>query len=155
MRYLAISVLVAAAVFLWVYFARDRFVEGLIPSLLSIFSLQLDGELWGYFKGYYGNLWYLQTYFPMLLLVPFMIGFPSFARLKYVVLFFLFILYLLMTYQYEGYEFLLRAWGDILFYSFFFVLGTTYRIEEKSIATRQIHLFTGADLPSGLPDILS
>ncbi|MDX1269808.1 MAG: DUF1214 domain-containing protein, partial [Oceanisphaera sp.] len=48
--------------------------EGLGPSLMSIFTLQLSGELWGYFKGYYGNLWYLHTYFPMLLLVPVMIA---------------------------------------------------------------------------------
>lgn len=138
LRYLAITVLVAAGTIFWVYFFRDRVPDGLPASLLSIFTLQLSGELWGYFKGYYGNLWYLHTYFPMLLLVPVIIGSPFFPRFKYSLLFLLFILYFLMTYQYKGHVFLLRSWGDIFFYCLFLVLGTIYRTKEEGLSTRLV-----------------
>ena len=138
LKYLAITAVVAAGVLLWVFLFKDRVVEGLGPSLLSIFTLQLSGELWGYFKGYYGNLWYLHTYFPLLLLVPIMIGLPLFARLRFVILFFILVLYFLFTYEHRGHIFLLREWGDILFYSFVFMLGVVYRMEEKSVAPRHV-----------------
>ena len=138
LMYLIITVLVAAGTILWIYFIRDRVPDGLPASLLSMFTLKLSGELWGYFKGYYGNLWYLHTYFPMLLLVPVIIGSPFFPRFKYSVLFLLFILYFLMTYQYKGHVFLLRSWGDIFFYCCFFVLGTIYRIKEEELSVRLV-----------------
>jgi fucose 4-O-acetylase-like acetyltransferase len=138
LRYLVITALVASGTVLWVYFFRDRIPDGLPASLLSMFTLKLSGELWGYFKGYYGNLWYLHTYLPMLLLVPVMVGIPFFPRFKYVVLFVLLILYYLMTYEYKGHVFLLRSWGDIFFYSFFYVLGTVYRIKEEELSARLV-----------------
>ncbi|MEE4167203.1 MAG: acyltransferase family protein, partial [Desulfocapsaceae bacterium] len=127
-------------VLLWVYFFRDRVPADLPASLLSIFTLQLSGELWGYFKGYYGNLWYLHTYFPMLLLVPLLLGWPLFPRFRYPLLLLLLVLYYLMTYHYPGHVFLLRSWGDIFFYCFFFVLGTVYRTKEKSIRVSPVLL---------------
>jgi len=133
-RYLVLTVVVAIAILAWVYFVKDRIPDGLTDSLLSMFTLRLSGELWGYFKGYYGNLWYLHTYFPMLLIIPLIIGLPTFPRYKYLVLIALLVCYLLMTYKYKYHIFLLRAWGDVFFYSFFFVLGTVYRIQEKKLS---------------------
>ena len=140
LRYLVIAILVAIGVLAWVYFALDRIPEGLQESLVSIFTLKLSGELWGYFKGFYGNLWYLHTYFPMLLIIPFVIGTPLFPKFRYLILIILFALYWLMTYQIKGHVFLLRAWGDILFYCFIFVLGTVYRLSEQKLTTRYILL---------------
>lgn len=145
LRYLVITILVAAGTLTWVYFFRDRIPDGLPTSLLSIFTLKLSGELWGYFKGYYGNLWYLHTYFPMLLLVPVMVGTPFFPRFKYVLLFVLLILYYLMTYQYKGHVFLLRSWGDIFFYSFFYILGTIYRIKEDRLSASLVLISLGVN----------
>ena len=138
LRYLVITILVAIGVLIWVYFALDRVPDGLQASLASMFTLSLSGELWGYFKGYYGNLWYLHTYFPMLLIIPFLIGTPLFPKFRYLLLIILFALYWLMTYEIKGHVFLLRAWGDILFYCFIFVLGTSYRVSEKKLTTRRI-----------------
>ena len=143
LRYLVITILVAAGTLIWVYFFRDRIPDGLPASLLSMFTLKLSGELWGYFKGYYGNLWYLHTYFPMLLLVPVMVGVPFFPRYKYAVLFVLLILYYLMTYQFKGHVFLLRSWGDIFFYSFFFVLGTVYRVKKDRLSAPLVFMSFG------------
>ena len=132
--YLAITGVVACATLLWVLIFKERIPDDLLSSLLSIFTLQLSGELWGYFKGYYGNLWYLHTYFPLLLLVPFLLGTPLYPRLRYLILALLLTGYWLMTYHYKGHVFLLREWGDVLFYAFIFVLGTSYRFKENQLS---------------------
>jgi fucose 4-O-acetylase-like acetyltransferase len=140
LKYLVIAALVAAGIVIWALLVRGRWIEGLSTSLLSIFSMQLTGELWGYFKGFYGNLWFLHTYFPLLLILPLLIGFPQFSRNKHLVLFYLLLLYLLMTYQYTGHIFLLREWGDVFLYGFFLVLGTVYRITETELRRKDVLL---------------
>ncbi len=145
LRYLVITILVVVGTLVWLYVFLDRIPDGLGESLLSVLSMKLSGELWGYFKGYYGNLWYLHTYFPMLLIVPVVIGLPFFPRFKYSVLLFLLVLYFLMTYQFKGHVFLLRSWGDIFFYCFFFVLGTVYRTEEDRLPARLVLFSLGVN----------
>ena len=132
--YLAVTGVVACATLLWVFIFKERIPDGLLSSLLSIFTLQLTGELWGYFKGYYGNLWYLHTYFPLLLLVPFLLGTPLYPRIRILIMTLLLTGYWLMTYHFKGHIFLLREWGDVLFYGFIFVLGSSYRIKENRLS---------------------
>ena len=115
-------------------------------SLLSIFRVDLQGETWGYLKLYSGNLWYLRTYFPLLLLSPFLVGLSVFRKAKVPLLVFVFLGYALATYHYKGHVFLLAEAGQVMFYAIYFVLGALYRSCERDFGSKAVALSLGLNL---------
>ncbi len=146
LQYVVISFLVAGGILLWIYFGEGRPQRGLWKSLLSIFRVNVQGEMWGVLKLYNGNLWYLRTYFPLLLLAPFLVGLSVFRRAKIPLLVFVFLGYALATYHYKHHLFLLVRTGQVMFYAIFFVLGALYRSCERDFGSKAVALSLGLNL---------
>jgi peptidoglycan/LPS O-acetylase OafA/YrhL len=140
LQYVIISLLVAVGLLIWIRLGGDRLPRGMWRSLLSIFRVELTGELWGHLKNYDGNLWYLRAYFPLLLLVPFLVGTTFFRHAKGPLLAFVFICYALFTYHYRRHVILLAPAGRVFFYATYFVVGALYRSGEKTVQQKTVAL---------------
>ena len=140
LQYVIISLLVAAVVLIWIRLGGDRLPRGMWKSLLSVFRVEASGELWGHLKMYHGNLWYLRAYFPLLLLVPFLVGTTFFRHAKGPLLAFVFICYALATYHYKRHNILLAPAGRVFFYALYFVAGAFYRAGEKNVRRKTLGL---------------
>lgn len=140
LQYIIISLVVAVGLLVWIRLGGDRLPRGMWKSLLYLFRIEASGELWGYLKMYNGNLWYLRAYFPLLLLVPFLVGTVFFRNAKGPLLAFVFICYALATYHYKRNVILLAPAGRVFFYAIFFVVGSLYRSGENTIRQKTVAL---------------
>ena len=106
--------------------------------LLSVFTVDIKGRMWGFLQMYEGNLWYIRTYFSLLVLVPLLVG-PTFFRKRLgLVLSFVFAGYVLTTYHYGTHTFLWVPMGQVLFYALYFTLGLWVRDREPRIRTKDV-----------------
>jgi len=146
LHYVIISFLVAAGILLWIRIDGGISPAGIWESLSSIFKVKLKGELWRVLKMYDGNLWYIRTYFLLLLLSPLLVGLPLFRRAKIPLILFLFVVYALTLHAYKGHKFIWEDWSQILFYALFFVLGAIYRAGEKDFGLKEAAYSLGINL---------
>ncbi|MGD9782345.1 MAG: acyltransferase family protein [Kiritimatiellia bacterium] len=146
LQYLAVTFLAAGGILLWLRFGESRTEPQVGAVLFSVFTLDLQGRMWGYLKMYEGNLWYARTYLSLLALVPLLAG-PSFFRKRLgLVLAFAFAGYVLTTYHYPAKTFLLVPAGQVLFYALFFLLGALVRAREAKIRRRDVVLSLALNL---------
>jgi len=145
-HYVIISLLVAAGILLWICVDGGLAPAGISKSLTSIFQVKLKGELWRVLKMYDGNLWYIRTYFLLLLLSPLLVGIPLLRRAKIPLILFLFVVYSLTLHAYKGHKFIWEDWSQILFYALFFVLGAMYRAGEKDFGQKEAAFSFGINL---------
>jgi len=146
LHYAVISFLVAAGILLWIRVDGGLSPAGIWESLLSIFQVKLKGELWRVLKMYDGNLWYIRTYFLLLLLSPLLVGLPLFRRAKIPLVVFLFVVYALTLHAYKGHTFIWEDWNQVLFYALFFVLGAIYRAGESDFGPKEAACSLGINL---------
>lgn len=146
LHYAAISLLVAAAIMIWLRANGNPLPVDIGGSIRSIFEVKLQGELWRVLKTYDGNLWYIRTYFLLLVLAPLLVGLPFFRKAKLPLLLFLFLLYALMLHSYKGHKFVWENWSQVLFYALYFVLGAMYRAGEKDLGTKEVCASLGINL---------
>jgi len=128
LHYVAITFLAAGGILLWLHFGEHRMEPQVGAVLFSIFRIQPLGRMWGYLSMYLGNLWYIQTYLPLLLLVPLLVGLPFFRKAKWAVLALVIAGWVLVSTFLPRQMFWLAPAGQVLFYSIYFVLGAIYRI---------------------------
>lgn len=145
-QYLAVTFLAAGGILLWLHFGEHRMEPQVGAVLFSTFKVNLQGRMWGYLKMYNGNLWYVRTYFSLLVLVPFLLG-PAFLRKRLgLVLAFAFAGYVLTTYHYETRTFLLAPAGQVLFYALFVLFGAWVRAREPKLRRRDVALSLALNL---------
>jgi len=129
-HYVVITFLAAGGILLWLHFGEHRMEPQVGAVLFSIFRIQPLGRMWGYLSMYRGNLWYIQTYLPLLMLVPLMIGLPLFRKAKWTVLALVTTAWVLVSMFLSRQMFWLAPAGQVLFYAIYFVLGAIYRTIE-------------------------
>ena len=140
LHYVVITFLAAGGILLWLHFGEHRMEPQVGAVLSSIFRIQPLGLMWGYLSMYRGNLWYIQTYLPLLMLVPLMVGLPFFRKVKWVVLALVATAWVLISTFLPHQMFWLAPAGQVLFYAIFFVLGAIYRTIEHQCKPKWVAL---------------
>jgi peptidoglycan/LPS O-acetylase OafA/YrhL len=146
LHYVAITFLAAGGILLWLHFGEHRMEPQVGAVLFSIFRIQPLGRMWGCLSMYCGNLWYIQTYLPLLLLVPLLIGLPFFRKAKWAVLALVTTAWVLISTFLPQQMFWLVPAGQVLFYAIYFVLGAIYRTLEHRCKPKWVALALALNL---------
>ena len=146
LHYVAITFLAAGGILLWFHFGEHRMEPQVGAVLFSIFTIRPLGRMWDYLYMYRGNLWYIQTYLPLLLLVPLLVGLPLFRKARWMVLALVVAGWVLVSTLLPQKMFWLAPAGQVLFYAIFIVLGAIYRTVESRYRPKWAALALGLNL---------
>jgi surface polysaccharide O-acyltransferase-like enzyme len=134
--YLGISCLVLSGLFLSSLFIGFAGPGDLVPGIKSMVRVRPEGGLWEPVRVYKADLWFIRVFLSLLVFVPGVIALAGFRRLRLIALALLFLAFTLFRYQGWDHSFLFSGAQYVLFYLIFYLMGTIYRGEERSLGPR-------------------
>jgi fucose 4-O-acetylase-like acetyltransferase len=135
-NYLIISCILICFLYLTFSF-QNKTIPNLPLAIISMLQVHPHGELWEMIIVYPKSLWYIRVYLSLLFLVPLVMSFIKFRRLRLILLTFVILIFSFSLYLNWNYDFLFTQTIYINFYLFIYLLGVLYQINEQNIP---IHL---------------
>lgn len=139
LNYLVFSCLLLVPLTLLFIF-KDKTIPDLQLAVLSMLRVDPAGELWGDIPVYGGSMWYLCVYFSILWFPPIFSSFFGSRNSRIAILIFLLLAFYVSRYLNLNQSFLFTQTNLILFYLFIYMLGVTYRQEERNVKVLYLNL---------------
>lgn len=131
-RYLILTFVVLLSIFAARYISGATLPE-FAGQVLDILRVRVH---FPEFRGFQWNLWFLETYLILILMVPLFSVFSGNLFYNVLILGFFFLVFATLSLEYPGSG--TRVVVQVTFYAIFFFLGSTFRIIEANVKRREI-----------------
>jgi Acyltransferase family len=140
LKYLLISTFTLCLVCLF-FLVNQRTPPDLLNASLSMLQINPQGKFWDRVTVYGGSLWYLRTYFPVILMAPILSHFSIFPKRSFDLIFMAIVfLCLLQYFSKNNYWF----WGFdaqyVSFYLVIYLMGSIYHHKEPDLKIRDLSM---------------